>query len=345
MENQTDSIMQGIGIAVFGLGRAGQIHSRNCMNNVRIDLRYVVEIDIEKARKFVLDNRLKETKIISPKEVDTVLDDPLVDGVIIATFTHAHEEQVLQCLRAKKAVFCEKPLAATYEGTENCYREAEKMGVPLLCAFNRRFDPTHKAVKDGVSQGRVGQLQMVKTCSRDSPSPSIEYLKGSPGIFHDCGIHDVDMAMWIVGERPQSVTAQAHAFDKEIKDIGDVDTVAIMMKFPGGVIALIDLSRFTAYGYDQRVEAFGSSGMLQSKNQAATSLCCSDSSGQCDDVVQFSFPQRFETAYKNELEHFLDVVKGGQLLISKDDTLAACRVAQACEDSFKTGQIVDLSWN
>ncbi len=163
-------------------------------------------------------------------------------------------------------------------------------------------------------------------------------------MFHDCAIHDIDLIMWIVGEKPEAVTAQAHAFRKEIADINDVDTVAITLKFPSGVLALIDLSRFAAYGYDQRLEAFGDAGMLQSKNQNTTSVCQSDARGISDDVIMYSFPQRYARAYENELNHFLNVIEGDDVLISKNDVLAASRVAQACEDSHKTGQSIKLDW-
>ena len=214
----------------------------------------------------------------------------------------------------------------------------------MLCAFNRRFDPAHSKVRNEVKSGKVGQLQVIKTCSRDSPFPPIGYLKGSPGIFHDCGIHDIDLIMWIVGEKPATVYAQAHAFHKEIADINDVDTVAVTMKFPSGVLAMIDLSRYAAYGYDQRLEAFGKKGMVESKNLSKSSFCLSNGSGISDDVIHFSFQERFAESYKIELDHFLDAINGQELIVTKDSTLSACRVAQACADSYKSGKIVELTW-
>eukprot|EP00794_Sanderia_malayensis_P015319 gene15319-16896_t len=339
-----DTTERGIGIAIFGLGRAGSIHTKNCAKNKRIDLRYLVDLDVDNAKKFIADYKLKDAKPLAPKEINVVLDDPLVDGVVIASYTEAHEEQVLQCIKAKKAVFCEKPLAETYKEIERCYIEAESNKVPLLCAFNRRFDPSHSAVRDGVLQGKVGQLQLMKSCSRDSPLPPLSFLKVSHGMFQDCAIHDIDLIMWTVGEKPVLVTAQGHAFRKEIANIDDVDTVAITLKFPSGVLAVIDLSRFAAYGYDQRLEAFGDAGMLQSKNQTPTSVCLSDGRGVCDDVIMYSFPQRYATAYENELNHFLDVIEGSDCIITKQDVLAASRVAQACQQSHEIGQSIKLSW-
>ncbi len=186
---------------------------------------------------------------------------------------------------------------------------------------------------------------MVKTCSRDSPLPHLSYLKVSHGIFQDCAIHDIDLIMWVVGEKPTTVMTQAHAFNQDIASINDVDTVAITMKFPCGVVSLTDLSRFAAYGYDQRLEAFGSAGMLQSTNQTALSVCYSDATGIQDPCIKYSFPQRYADSYRIELDHFLDVIEGADLCVTKQDVLAACSVAQACEDSHRAGKPVELTWD
>ena len=183
-----------------------------------------------------------------------VMKDPEINGVVVATPTDSHEYFVCKALQAHKAVFCEKPVAADSNRIQECYRLAEEVGRPLFCAFNRRFDISMSRVHDQVRSGSIGKVYQVKTTSRDSPFPSIAYLKKSSGIFHDCAIHDIDMACWVVGERPVSVFAQGSAFDPEIGAIGDVDTAAIVLKFPNGVLASIDVCRHCQYGYDQRLE-------------------------------------------------------------------------------------------
>ena len=174
--------------------------------------------------------------------------------MIVATPTHSHETYVRRALQAKKAVFCEKPVAVDMNRLRECYNLAEEVKCPLFCAFNRRFDLGMSRLRDQLKQGRVGKLYQIKTTSRDSPSPGIDYLKISNGIFHDCAVHDIDMVCWVVGERPIGVFAQGSAFDPEIGALGDVDTVAIVLKFASGVLASIDLSRHSQYGYDQRLE-------------------------------------------------------------------------------------------
>ena len=177
-----------------------------------------------------------------------------MDAVIVTTPTNRHEEYVRAALLAKKAVFCEKPVAGNRKSIADCYDLAAEKKLPLFCAFNRRFDPGMRSVKEQVQAGKIGKVYQIRTTSRDSPVPTLEYLAISYGIYHDCAVHDMDMVCWVLGETPCGVFAQGTCFDPNIKTVGDVDTVAIILTFPSGVIATIDLSRHSPYGYDQRLE-------------------------------------------------------------------------------------------
>ena len=185
----------------------------------------------------------------------------------------------------------------------------------------------------------------MKTCSRDFPFPSIDYLKSSPGIYHDCAIHDIDLVMWLLGEKPVLVSAFGHAFHEEVAKINDVDTTIISLKFPSGILAVLELRRYSCYGYDQRLEVHGSGGMLQSKNRSASAVSISDANGISDDLLETSFTTRYADSYKRELEHFLESFSGCDLMVKGDETLAACKVAQACSESNKSGMPVNLQWN
>ena len=179
-----------------------------------------------------------------------------MDAVLIATPTDTHEYYVLKSLQAGRAVFCEKPVAADIASVATCYEEAERQKKPLFCAFNRRFDPGMSSVFQEVKEGKIGKVYQIKTCSRDSPLPPISFLKISNGMYHDCAVHDIDMICWIVGEKPVGVMAMGSTFDDGIKTLGDVDSIAIILKFPSGVLGSIDLSRHSSYGYDQRLEVY-----------------------------------------------------------------------------------------
>ncbi|GIY11876.1 inositol 2-dehydrogenase, partial [Caerostris extrusa] len=268
-----------------------------------------------------------------------------IDAVLVCTPTFTHEEIVMKSLESGKAVFCEKPLALNDEGIERCLNAAKKYQKPLLCAFNRRFDPGLRSLKDRIDAGEIGTVKVVKTCSRDSPKPSIDYLKISGGIFHDCAVHDIDLICWVLGEYPVSVSSFAHAHFEDIKDLGDQDTVCIIMKFPSGALATIDLSRHAVYGYDQRVEVFGSDGMLTCGEQRPTGVQAHNVKGKTAVPIFFSFASRYQESYANEMEHFLSVVQGTEDCdVTGESILAVSKIASACEESVHKGKVVTLDW-
>lgn len=346
-ENNGTSSLPIVGIAIFGLGRIGTIHLDNVRRNPRTHVYYCIEESNERIN-FVRKkwNLLEpETLFLNPNEHDIAFNDPRVNAVLICTPTFTHESLVIKSLESGKAVFCEKPLSLENEGIERCLEVAKKHSLPLLCAFNRRFDPGFRELKLRVNSAEIGKIQVVKMCSRDSPKPSINYLKISGGIFHDCAVHDIDYICWILGEYPVSISSVAHANFDDVRELGDYDTVGIMMKFPTGILAMIDLSRQAVYGYDQRVEIFGSKGMLTSGERRPTGIKLHNVKGTTAVPIYFSFPSRYQEAYLLEMEHFLNVVQGIEKCeISVESILAVSKIATACEIAAKTGDTVPLHW-
>jgi len=332
--------------ALFGAGRAGLIHLKNILKNPRIDLKYIVEDNLSLAEGLKSKYSLDGVVIIAAQDSKVIYEDEKVDAIIVCTPTYTHEEIVKNALLNNKGVFCEKPIAGDIAGTLACYETAEKTGKPLLCSFNRRFDPNIKGVREKVISGALGNVHIVKTTARDHPEPPRSYLEISGGIYHDCGIHDIDLVCWILNEYPSQVYAQGVARTGQYTEMDDVDTVIMTLTFPSGIIATIDLSRLACYGYDQRIEVFGSKGMLISENQKPTSVTHYDSSGCHDDILKWSFPQRYAESYVNVLEHFLDVLEGSQKIsITKFQTLNACELSSACEKSARSNTIVKISMN
>jgi len=345
ISNNTGTPTKPVNLALFGLGRAGSIHLSNILGNPRVNLRYIVEADQSRWDPAKVRWNLHTTSFIHPDDVAQVYADPELDACLIATPTFTHEGFIIGSLEGGKAVFSEKPIAEAPSGTSRCYEKAASVGKPLFCAFNRRFDPSFASVRAKVRAGEVGHVQMIKTTSRDSPLPSIEYLKISGGIFHDCAVHDIDMITWILGEYPSEVFSAANSHIPEIQAINDWDNVAITMKFPSGTLATIDLSRFACYGYDQRLEVFGPKGMLDVKNETPNKAVFSDSHGSSCVPMYYSFPSRHADGYMRELDHFLDVVQGqSEMSVTGRMTSAVSKIADACEDSAKTGQTVKLDW-
>ena len=199
------SVAAPVRLAIFGLGRAGCIHLSNIIANPRVKVAYIVEADSSKWEPVKTKWSLEKTTFLHPESAEKVYQDPEVDACLISTPTFTHEAFIIGSLQAGKAVFSEKPIAETTSGTSRCYQAAAEVGKPLFCAFNRRFDPSFSSVRARVLQGDVGHVQMIKTTSRDSPLPSLEYLKISGGIFHDCAVHDIDLITWILGEYPSKV--------------------------------------------------------------------------------------------------------------------------------------------
>nr|XP_012235426.1 PREDICTED: uncharacterized oxidoreductase C26H5.09c-like [Linepithema humile] len=344
-ESQDEPIVK---LALFGVGRAGTIHLMSAVSNARVELLYIVD-DIEsnwpKIKKYW---HLDNVTFLNSKQSDKVFKDPNVDAVIVASPTYTHENIVIKALEAKKAVFCEKPIAENSTDTAKCYEIAKKVGKPLFCAFNRRFDPAYSSVRDRVRKGEIGHVHMIKTVARDSPLPTIEYLAASGGIFHDCLVHDIDMVTWVIGDYPDKVAVLADANVPEIKAIDDFDTVAVTMHFPSGTLGMIDLSRNSNYGYDQRLEAFGPKGMLRADNEQPIHSVHRhhDVQGKVTAPIWYSFASRFLNGYRREFDHFVDIVLGkAESSVKSKEILAVSKIATACEESVRTGKVVHLKWD
>ncbi|XP_013412889.1 uncharacterized protein LOC106175433 isoform X2 [Lingula anatina] len=342
-EMECHSMKDPLGVALFGLGRAGMIHFLNLIRCYRVQLKYIIDLDIPKIKQLLIQYHQRHTVALTPEEAEKVYNDESVGAVFVCSPTFTHQEIVQNALRKGKGVFCEKPISQDIAGTEACYVESEKAGKPLFCSFNRRYDPSIRGVLNGIEEQNVGDIHMVKMCSRDSPLPPMSYLKISGGIFHDCAVHDIDVICWILHQYPVSVYAQGHAHIKAIAEMDDVDTVAITMKFPSGALAMIDLSRNASYGYDQRLEVFGTKGMLVSENQRCTGVQHSCTTGTSLAPMHFSFPQRYADSYVLAMEHFLNVMEEKEAMeITKESTLTISKIATACEESYKLGKPVEL---
>ncbi|XP_044173198.1 myo-inositol 2-dehydrogenase-like [Acropora millepora] len=331
-----------VGFVLFGMGRIGHTHANSLIREPLAQLKYIVDVEVDKVREFVASNFL-DTKIVLPSELETVLADSSVDAAVVCTPTDFHEDLVVRCLKAGKAVFCEKPIAKSLEAIERCYNLALSKNIPLFCGFNRRFDPTVSSVATRVKSGDIGQVQIVKTTSRDFPMPPISYLKISGGMFHDCCVHDVDAICWLLGETPHTVFCFAHAFHPEIEEIKDVDTIMVVMKFPSGAMGQIDLSRHAVYGYDQRIEVFGGGGMVTSDNVPAFNSQMFSTGGKLQVSLKHSFCERYADSYVLEMNHFINVIRNKEsLLVSKDDVIRSWNVVGAIEKSFQSGKPVTL---
>jgi myo-inositol 2-dehydrogenase / D-chiro-inositol 1-dehydrogenase len=330
--------MKKLRLALFGLGRAGRFHLQSLRSASGLELRHVVDTDEALARRVG-----EENGCAWGTDRAVVLADADVDAVIVATPTQTHHDYIIDSLNAGKAVFTEKPLGTGMEEIDACYGKAKEQGLLLFLGFMRRFDPSFADLAQRVHEGEIGTLQLLRTTSRDCPLPTIDYIKTSHGIFHDCIVHDLDMVRFIAREDPCEVFSYGSSFIPEIGAVGDIDTVLVTLKFPSGLLCSIDISRHAVYGYDQRIEVFGDGGMIQAENRSALTTRASVVGGGKCSPIEFSFPTRYRDAYLRELEAFRDcLLEKKPLPINHEDARMNFILADAAERSFRTGAPVAI---
>ena len=328
-----------IDICQFGAGRIGAIHAANIARQPATRLRYVVDVDAEAAAALA---RRHGGEVA---DRDTALADEAVDAVVIASSTDSHADLMVAAARAGKAIFCEKPIDLDIGRIDSCLREVERAGVKLAIGFNRRFDPSFRALHDAVRAGRIGKVELVAITSRDPELPPIEYLKVSGGLFRDMMIHDFDMARWLLGEEPVEVFASASCLiDPAVKEVGDVDTAIVSLKAASGALCQIGNSRRAIYGYDQRIEVFGSGGMLRAGNQRPTTVELFDGDSVKRDKPLYFFLERYAEAYRAELDQFVEVVSGdAEPFAGARDGRQALVLADAAWESVSSGRPVRVA--
>jgi myo-inositol 2-dehydrogenase / D-chiro-inositol 1-dehydrogenase len=331
--------------ALFGAGRIGSVHAANiAASHPRATLAYVY--DINPAAAAAIAARYNVRVAASP---EAALADPAVGAVLIASSTNTHVELITAAARAGKAILCEKPIDLDIDRVENCRRAIAGSGVPVQIAFNRRYDRSHRAVRDAVRAGQIGALELLLLTSRDPGLPPVPYLAVSGGIFRDMTIHDFDLARFILGDDPvEEVYASGSIMvEQQLHELNDVDTAMVVMKAASGALVHINNSRRAVYGYDQRVEAFGASGMLQSDNLRASTLTRSDASttDAKQPLLNF-FIERYLQAYRDELSDFIDTVQGNrQPGVGFEDGRCALILANAAWESLRSGAGVRIRYD
>jgi myo-inositol 2-dehydrogenase/D-chiro-inositol 1-dehydrogenase len=329
-----------IRFSVLGCGRIGTMHARNLAKHPQAKLVSVYDV-VTKAS----DAMAAELGVKAAQSVDDVLADAGVDAVLIATSTDTHVELITRAAKAGKAILCEKPIALDIKAVESCWAEIGSLNATVMIGFNRRFDPSFRAVHDRMSAGEIGKLEQIVITSRDPAPPPVSYIKVSGGLFRDMTIHDFDLARYFVGEIIEVHAFGANLVDPAIAEAGDVDAAMVTMRAASGALIHINNSRRSAYGYDQRLEVFGEKGMLIAGNKTATTVqsFSAGGTGQGDVVLPF-FIERYADAYAAEIAHFVESVSAGRTpLTSFKDGAEALRLADAAFESLKTGRAVKLN--
>ncbi len=266
-----------------------------------------------------------------------------IDAFIIASSTSTHADLIEKCAKVGKPVFCEKPIDLSLDRALACAKAVEESGIVCMLGFNRRFDPHMASLKNKVDANVIGLIQSLIITSHDPEPPSMDYIAGSGGLFHDIMIHDFDMACWILNDTPRSIYVSANAANDDIAKQGDVDTASVIMNMNKGAIVTIINGRQASFGYDQRIEAFGETGMLQVTNALEDNVVLSNSMGINQAKSQHFFLERYEKAFHNELIHFMKSFQSGtQPSVNISDGVLALKIAEAAKESLQSGNSINL---
>ncbi len=317
-------------VVLIGAGRIGRIHAKNVAFSPRLQLVGVVDAIAASA------DSLAQEYGCPVLTLDQAMDDESVAGVIIASSTDTHLDYSVRAASVGKAVFCEKPIDQDLGRARGAAEQLSN--AKLLLAFNRRFDPNFQALKARLDSGAIGTLETLQITSNDPSPPPPSYVAVSGGLFKDMAIHDFDMARWLLGEEVVEVYATGSCLvDPEIGKLGDVDTARTVLKTASGRICVISNSRRSGFGYDQRIEAYASGGMVRADNVTESTVQVWSENGAAADRFQNFFLDRYAEAYRREMEHFADMLDGADASVGYADGVNALALAEAAAESVRTG--------
>ena len=292
---------------VIGAGRIGKIHAENLATRIpRATVAAIADVNFQAAQE--LADRLQ---VPAEEDYHRLLSDSAIDAVAICSSTDTHAKIVAEAAQAGKHIFCEKPIDLRLDKIDVALEAVENAGVKLQIGFNRRFDPNFRKVRTMIAENKIGELHLLRITSRDPAPPPLSYIEVSGGMFLDMAIHDFDMARYLSGSEVEEVYTMAGVMvDPAIGEAGDVDTAIISLRFANGALGTIDNSRQAVYGYDQRVEVFGSKGMVQAHNNTPDQDVYSDAEGVHSAKPLYFFLERYRESFVAEMKEFVQSIQG-----------------------------------
>ena len=329
-------------VGLLGAGRIGQVHASTMAYRVPgAQLAAVADVNLAVAQACAAQYHIPSA---SGNPMD-VVNDPNIAAVLICTSTDTHVQLIEAAARAGKHIFCEKPIALNLPDVERALKVVADAGVALQIGFNRRFDANFQRVRHAVETGEIGQPHVLHIVSRDPAPPPLAYVRVSGGLFVDMAIHDFDMARFLIGSEVDEVVVQAGVrVDPAIGEAGDVDTAVTLLRFANGVIGTIDNSRKAVYGYDQRVEVFGSGGAINTLNNYPNNTVLSTEHAVQRDLPHRFFMQRYVDSYAAEIAAFVEaVVNGTPVPVTGWDGRQAFVIGLAAKLSWAERRLVRVS--
>jgi len=296
-----------VNVGIIGAGRIGKVHAENLACRIpQARPIAIADLFLEAAERCAADCQIPS----AVQDYRQILENPDIEAVVICSSTDTHARMIEEAAAVGKHIFCEKPIDFDLARIDRALEAVDKAGVKLQIGFNRRFDPNFKRVREMVATGKIGVPHILRITSRDPAPPPIEYIKVSGGIFLDMTIHDFDMARYLMGSEVSEIYATGGVMvDPRIGQAGDIDTAVITLRFENGAIGTIDNSRRAVYGYDQRVEVFGSGGMVAVSNNTPDTAVYSNAEGVHSSLPLFFFVERYIEAYVAEMKEFIECIQ------------------------------------
>lgn len=327
--------------ALFGVGLIGSVHASNIAAHPRARLQYVYDVNMSVAEQAAA--RFGAKVAPSPEDIWAADD---IDAVLIASSTNTHATLLSSALKVRKPVYCEKPIDLSIERVKEVVQEAYHVDVPIMIGFSRRFDANHLGVREVIQRGEIGKVEMMHLTARTQERPSIDYVKVSGGQFYDQTIHFFDLACWLADEVPVEVYAAGSVLvDPAIGEAGDVDTSMLILKMPSGALCHINNSRRTTYGYDERIEVFGSDGMVQSRLKPTREVSRYSGTKMISEGLHATWFDRLAPSFALALDAFISAVEGLEVVYpSLMDGLRAQLIAEAALESLHTNRPVKITY-
>jgi len=326
-----------VNVGLIGLGRIGKMHAKNIYQRLPfLNLKSVADPkpDVE----FIQDIG----RVNSFENPEKIIFDQNIDAVVISSPTPTHFDLINKCIKNNKHVFCEKPISFSEKEINEIIKLMKTQNTIVQVGLNRRFDKEFILLKNKIEEGLIGEPQMIHITNHDSAIPKFKFLKSSGGMLFDLCIHDFDMLTFITGENIKEIYVNGAVFiEQRLKDIKDIDNAIITLELTNGILCTIDSSRQTHFGYDQRIEVFGSEGMLSVENKSNNLYLLSGKTKTSKSKINESFIERYESSYLSELEYFYkSIINKGKSTVGPENILNAIRVASAGNESIKTNKPV-----
>lgn len=323
-----------INVGVIGARRIGKLHTENLVNSVS-DASVVAVADVmmnPELEQWAKDLGIENTYT----DPDRIINDPSIEAVFICSSPNTHVDLMIKSAKAGKQIFCEKPIDVDIRRVHDGLDAVKEAGVKLQIGFVRRFDHNHKKVRDTVASGKLGRPHIVKITTRDAMPPPFEYAKVSGGLYMDMMIHDFDMARFLSGSEVAGVSAYGQVMmDQQLKEINDVDVATVMLKMENGTLCVIDNTRKSSFGYDQRTEVQCEDGCVQVYNDYPNTSMISTMEGTLMEKPLWFFLERLNDAYLAQVKAFIDDVKNDRTpSVGATDGLMSVIIAKAAKKSL-----------